>query len=273
MNLSLSTTQQPTPDDIPGARRRPPPFGLTPAQAVLYHSVVPTMVDHAAAMVIKSHRLRDQEEDLCQEGTLALGVGIPTFEPARDAPFSRWAFWTAAEAMLRVARVERRHRRQRAALGIAYALHTAFEAGTPDARRDVDDVAFAQTTPYTRQIAAAAVVWLAGAPPADRGDDAFVQRETGRRLVEVLARLVAELRPEQRELIRRCHAGEGATVKEVARVLGEKGYRAVLREYHDVLSLLGARLAAQGFRELPPWPIEGLSIFLDTRAGSKPSTS
>jgi DNA-directed RNA polymerase specialized sigma24 family protein len=255
MKPASSSTQQ---------RARPRPFGLTAEQTELYDSVVPHVVDNAVGMIVNTYHARDQEDDLRQEGVIALGVGIPTFDPARGTPFPLWAYWTAASAMLRVVRVECRHRRRIAAVRAALALHAAFEAGTGDALRGVMDLAFPDDAPpSTRRITASAVAQLAAEPPAAEGEDGVVLREDHARLVEVLQRLFAELRPEQRELLRRCHAGDGGTLKDAAGgPAGAKRHRAAVRMYHAVIALLGARLTAAGIHELPPWPAGGIETIL-----------
>jgi hypothetical protein len=166
--------------------------------------------------------------------------------------------------MLRVVRVERRHRRRIAAVRAALALHAAFEAGTGDALCDVMDLAFADAAPpSTRRITAGAVAELASEPPAVDGEDGVVLRESQARLAEVLRRLVSELRPEQRELLRRRHTGEGGTLKDAAGgPAGGKRHQAAVRAYHAVIALLGARLAAAGIHEMPPWPAGGIDAIL-----------
>jgi RNA polymerase sigma factor (sigma-70 family) len=252
---SSSTNQRRSPTTA-----RPRPFGLTVEQAALYDSVFPGVVDRAVGMVLATHPAWDHKDDLFQEGVLAIGVGIPTFDPARGAQFPQWAFWVAATAMLRVLRVERRHRRQIAALRVALALHAAFEAATGDALRDVIDLALTEATPYARRITAGTLARLSAEPPATDGEDGVVLREAQARLVEVLRRLVSELRPEQRALLRRRHA---TTLEEVARgPAPAKSYCTELRAYQAVIALLGARLAGAGIHELPPLPATGIETIL-----------
>lgn len=92
-------------------RPLPPVFGLTEEQEKLYHSVVPRQVNRAAAHVIREYHVHQQEEDLKQEGTIAVAKGIPRFEPARETKFEDWAFFCALHAMLQIVRVEGRYLR------------------------------------------------------------------------------------------------------------------------------------------------------------------
>jgi hypothetical protein len=108
---------------------------------------------------------------------------------------------------------------------------------------------------------------LAATPIATGSEvDAFV-RVSQQRIVQVMGRLVSELSPEQRELLQRAYAYEHTNVKKAAEEIGEKGYRAVLRAYHELIALLGARFAGAGFDadDLPPWPDEASGTILGRR--------
>jgi DNA-directed RNA polymerase specialized sigma24 family protein len=250
------------------AKRLPPPFGLTPDQEELYHSVVPREVDRAAASVVRGYRVENQVADLKQEGTVAIGLGIPKFDPDYETPFPQWAFFCALHAMLQIVRVEGRYRQQVAGLRLAVTLHCAFQTGTFNAARDAEDVARAALTKYTQRLAMGTLVRLAATPQATPGEGDVVLRETHRRVVEVMQKLVSELTPQQRELLQLAYSYEKTNVKQAAALLGEKGYRAALRAYHELLELLGARFAGAGFTELPPWPEEASGTILGSQAAA-----
>lgn len=243
-------------------RSRPSPFQLSPEHEALYHSVVPKEVDRAAAVTIRDYRVKDQENDLKQEGTIALALNIPKFNESYETPFPRWAFYSALHAMLQIVRVESRYRRQVAAMRLAATLHCAFETGSFDPMQDTEEEARAKLTEYTQGLAMSTLVQLAAMPTTNGGEDDAVLRETQRRVVEVMRELVADLSPEQRELLVRAYAHDMPNVKEAATQIGEKGYRAVLRAYHKLLGMLGARFAREGFTELPAWPDEASGTIL-----------
>ncbi|MBK8824293.1 MAG: hypothetical protein IPN58_17300 [Anaerolineales bacterium] len=249
----------------------PTPFGLTADQAALYHRLVPKQVDHAAAHVIRELRVKQQEHDLKQEGAVAIGTGIPRLDPAEplSAP-DTWGRYVAMYAMLDFLRAEGRYQQQMKAVRLAVMLHCAFHTDAFEADRDGIEEAREKLTKYGQRVCAGTLVRLAATPITAEGEDGAVMRESQRRIVEVLQRLVSELRPEQRELLRRAYAYDHASVKKAAEELGEKGYRAVLRAYHELLEVLGARLAREGFDadNLPLWPDEASGTILGPTASS-----
>ncbi|MFN7135752.1 MAG: hypothetical protein ACK4N5_27010, partial [Myxococcales bacterium] len=129
----MSTRQRPH----PRPHDAPPPFGLTPEQEALYRRLVPKQVDRAAAHVIRAYNVKDQEGDLKQEGTIAIGTSIPEFDPVTyDTPAEQWGLYVAMYAMLAIVRVEGRYRQQVMAMRLATMLHCAFGSGTFEADRD-----------------------------------------------------------------------------------------------------------------------------------------
>lgn len=96
------------------------------------------------------------------------------------------------------------------------------------------------------------LAWGGVATVLARGESGVEELQAAASAGDALRKVMGELRPEQRWLIERCHAYE-ESVKKVAAELGGKGYRAVLREYHDLLELIGARMASLGIKEMPPW--------------------
>lgn len=237
--------------------RHPLPFGLTLEQKKLFDRVVPQQVDRAAGHVIREYKVKDQEDDIKQEGTIAIGTGLPRFDPVTyQTPVEQWALYVAMYAMLQVVRVERRFQQQIAAMRLAVTLHCAFETGTFDARVDGVEEARVKMTAYAQRLAMGTLVRLAATPIAVGGEHDVVVEEAQRRILDVMQRLVAELRPQQRDLLQRAFAYDHVNVKKAAEEIGEQGYRAALRVFHEVLELLGARFAGEGFHadNLPPWP-------------------
>lgn len=248
-----------------------PPFGLTPEQGELYRRLVPKQVDRAAAHVIREYRAKEQEDDFKQEGTIAIGTGIPEFDPvAYDTKPETWGLFRAMFAMLDVLRAERRYKQQIMAMRVAMMLHTAFGTGTFQADRDGVEEAREKLTEYQRRICMGMHNRLAATPIVTGSEEDPVVRASQRRIVEVMERLVSELSPEQRELLQRAYAYDHTNVKKAAEELGGKGYRAVLRAYHELIALLGARFAGEGFNadNLPPWPDEASGTILGLPAES-----
>jgi hypothetical protein len=218
---------------------------------------VPKQVDRAAGHVIHEYKVKQQEDELKQEGTIAIGTGIPRFDPVTyETPPEQWGLYAAMYAMLQVVRVERRYQQQIAAMRLAAMLHCAFETGTFEADRDGVEEAREKLTKYGQRICMGMHIRLAATPIVLEGDVDAVVRASQRRIVEVMQRLVSELKPEQRELLQRAYSYDHTNVKKAAEELGEKGYRAVLRAYHELVELLGARFVGEGFNadNLPPWP-------------------
>lgn len=253
-------------------QRHAPPFGLTPEQAELYRRLVPKQVDRAAAHVIRVYRAKEQEDDFKQEGTIAVGTSIPEFDPvAYDTKPETWGLFRAMFAMLDVLRTEVRHRQQIRAMRAAMMLHVAFGTGTFQADRDGVEEAGEKLTEYERRLCMGMHIRLAATPIATEGEVDAVVRASQRRIVEVMRRLVSELKPEQRELLQRAYSYDHTNVKKAAEELGEKGYRAVLRAYDKLVEMLGARFDGEGFNadNLPPWPDEASGTILGLPAASR----
>jgi DNA-directed RNA polymerase specialized sigma24 family protein len=234
--------------------RRVPLFGLTPHEQKLYDSVVPREVNRAAANVIREYRCHQQEDDLKQEGTIAIALGIPKFDPTRGVKFEEWAYFRALYAMLQIVRVEGRYQEQIGAMRLAVSLHIGFSGGTFDAVRDDDVVAREKLSKYGLRIAMKTVIRLAMVPLATGGWDDVVMAETQRRVVTVMERLLSGLRPDQRDLLA-CGFSDEESVKTWAAEHG-RGYRAALEDFHELVDLVAARFVGAGFNpnELPPWP-------------------
>ena len=253
------------------SKRYTPLFGLTPEQEELYRRLVPKQVDRAAAYVIRMYRAKEQEDDFKQEGTIAVGTGIPELDRATyDTKPETWGLFRAMFAMLDVLRAEARHRLQIRAMRFAMMLHVACGTGTFQADRDGVEEAGEKLTEYERRICMGMHIRLAATPIATGSEEDPVVRASQRRIVEVMGRLVSELSPEQRELLQRAYAYDHTNVKKAAEELGEKGYRAVLRAYHELIELLGARFDGEGFNadNLPPWPDEASGTILGLPAAS-----
>ncbi len=84
-----------------------------------------------------------------------------------------------------------------------------------------------------------------------RGEDDLLEIEAAAHTGRALRKVTEELPPEQRRLLDRC-IGHGETIKVAALETG-KGYRAVLREYHEILARMGTKLGCLGIDEMPPW--------------------
>jgi RNA polymerase sigma factor (sigma-70 family) len=189
------------------------------------------------------------DAQMLTEGTISLGFSAQTFDPARGSRFEEWAFYHAWFAMLDLARDDGRYAHIKAKMREAIYQHLR-EARPPavDVHDEAPEVARAHVSAFTDG-AAMAVLARLGMHPA-RGEADILEREAVARAERALARVVEELRPEHRRLLR-LHFVEGFPLKQIAEVLGD-GYRRVLDEFHDLLARMGARLRTLGLHELPP---------------------
>ncbi len=175
-----------------------------------------------------------------------------TFDPHRGPAYADWAFYYASMRLWE--HLRRAHgddpetlARIRAAMFRFLAYDHRFFDPCTESRADCKQM----LRGFSDGLLMSSYLVVGGQPIAFRGEDDLVEAEDSLHTAHALGRLLASLTPEQRRLLTRCHA-YGDPVKEAAKE-AKKGYRTVLRELHDLLDLLGARLAGLGIKRLPSW--------------------
>lgn len=235
-------------------------LALTPDQQKLYEGTdVESVVQRAARAVVRDWGQIMPHDDLLQEGRIAVALATRTFDPA-EGSFEAWAFLSACYGMLESSRSEVRHSTMKrfgnliSAVRVAAFGHFARDERTFDAWHDSQAFMREQRNGFSDSTLLKMARAVASCPVTTGGEDELVERETAARAARALKVLVDNLRSDQQELLDLCFV-KGLSVKQVAANLGQK-YQDVLKRYHELERLIGARLAGQGFRGMPSLPEE-----------------
>ncbi len=191
-----------------------------------------------------------------------------TYDLERGVTYAQWALYYAIYALLN--RLRKDHGQDKPMLARIRKAMCAFLAHE---KRALDPWTVTRES-ATRGLACFAdgvgmsglLEWGSASALAARGEDGVVELEAATNAGDALRKVVGGLRPEQRHLVEQCHA-YGAHVKHVARASG-RSYHAVLREYHDLLELMGTRLRGLGIEEMPPWRADVSGQVLDGPAAN-----
>jgi len=232
---------------------------LTAEERALVLSV-PGLVERAAYEVLHRYGQLLPFKELASMGHFAVVLAAKSYDPAHGVPFAQWAFYRASHAMLDGARKERRDDLRNAARAAAMSF-LARE------RRSGDDDPFAETDETIRERLAnfsdgVVAALLDGANQRSMtAEDAALANEAWTQAAAGLRAVIAELSPEQREIIEFCYVN-GENLKRAAELQGVN-YFTLLDRHQALLKLMGARLRRRGVQEMPatepPWPVlEGL---------------
>jgi RNA polymerase sigma factor (sigma-70 family) len=239
------------------------PFDFTPEEQGHYDALVPGVAQEAVAALIREYGCAEQEDDLLQEAHCGVARGVRSFDETKGLPLKSWAFFSALHAARAILRKDKRHRRliQRMWDGMLVVCQAEGGPARFDLLHDTDEMNRAALTRFRGLLAAAPCVGVALLEETVGGEDDLVHRETSWRCAQALKEVLGELSDRQLGLLRRRFANN-LSVKEAAKAIGEKGYRAELVEFHRIVNLVAARMQGRGFDAPAPLPHEVKDMLL-----------
>jgi hypothetical protein len=247
------------------------PPALTPEQHKRFASE-PKVPWRAIDAVVEA--IGDDAVSLSRDAMLVVAMraameAAATYDAARGVEYAQWALYYAVYALLeRLRKDVGKDKPTLARIRRAMCGFLAHEKQAIDPWK-VTRVSSAQGLSGLADavVVSGALAWGGVTTLLARGEDGVQELEEAANAGEALRKVVGDLRPEQRRLIERCYEYD-TPVKEVAAEAGGKGYRAVLREYHDLLTLMGARMAGFGFKTRPAWVPEVSGQVFEGRAAN-----
>jgi RNA polymerase sigma factor (sigma-70 family) len=231
------------------------PFGFTPDQQKDYDKLVPAVPDEVVAQLVREYGCWSQKDDLLQEAYIGAARGVRTFDESKGGELRTWVFFSALRAAQTLLRGEKRQSRIVQAMWSAAMECCKNMVGSFDGWNDTQEMNRTALTQHVREIDASVYVGIATMEPSAGGIEDIVLSETARHCAEGLKQILGELSSRRFRLLH-LHFGHNRSVKEAAELVGEKGYRAELVEFHRVIKLVSARLHGLQIDELPPFPRE-----------------
>lgn len=231
------------------------PFGFTADEQKLYDKLVPAIPDEVVAQLLREYGCWEQKDDLLQEAYIGTARGVRTFDASKGGELRTWVFFSALRAAQTLLRGEKRQSRVVQAMWSAAMEHCMQLVGSFDSWNDTPEMNRAALTQHRSAIAAAAYVGIATVEPSTGGIEDIVLNEAARHCAEGLRQILGDLSARRFRLLH-LHFGHNRSVKEAATLVGERGYRAELVEFHRVIKLVSARLHGLQIDELPPFPPE-----------------
>ena len=229
---------------------------LTPEQHALFVSA-PHVPHRAVELVVAELGMLAPHNTLLRVAVRGTVEAVLSHELRRDVPYADWALFHAIYRVYEhLGRAQGSDTQAAASVRAAMAQFLAHEQRIINPVLDTRARCAAMLRDFSNGLLVAGALTLLQVEPALGAEDEVVEIEHAAFASRALREVYDGLRPEQRLLLERCFAYD-ETVKEAA-VAMNRSYHTVLRDYHELLVLMGARLRGMGVHEVPRW-IAGLS--------------
>lgn len=240
----LQSSNDGTSPDAPSSVPPPPPPALTAAQRALIQDGL-ALVERGAVAIARSYRPRVRREDLLGPGTLALYEAVVDYREDRHPDFLQYAQYHVCGRMLDAVRIEHYALRAR----VERAMDRAFYRMISHQDLDVDlftagDEKVCDDARRGNAELAAATYLAALLEGQANAEAQVVELEGQLATLESLHEGLANLTPEEREVIRRVYEG-GLTLDQVAREVGLPA-RSTQRRHAGALRKLEGFLTRRG---------------------------